>query len=88
MFHIMCLLQLTQPGDYYPSLPSTRPVILHKKMTWSLLHTYHERYPDDLKRPDGDIAVRSLNNRAGANTTFDTLVFHFWRRLNMPGDAR
>ena len=82
MFHIictLCLLQLTQPGDYYPSLPSTRPVILRKKMTWidlqqylrtwSSLYTYHERYPDDLKHPDGDISVRlweSLKNGAGA----------------------
>jgi hypothetical protein len=82
VFHIicgLCLLHLTQPGDYYPSLPSTRPIILRKKMTWndlqhylrtwSSLHTYHERYPDDLKRPDGDIAVRlwkSLKNGAGA----------------------
>ncbi|KIM80188.1 hypothetical protein PILCRDRAFT_73389 [Piloderma croceum F 1598] len=69
----------TGTRDYYPSLPSTRPVILRKKMTWtdlqqylrtwSSLHTYHERYPDDLKRPDGDIAVRlweSLKNEAGA----------------------
>jgi hypothetical protein len=37
--------------------------------TWSSLHTYHERYPDDLKHPDGDISVRlweSLRNGAGA----------------------
>jgi hypothetical protein len=26
--------------------------------TWSSLHTYHERYPEDLKKPEGDIAVR------------------------------
>lgn len=66
-------------GGYYPELPSTRPIILRKKMTWidlqhylrtwSSLHTYHERHPDDLKRPEGDIAVRfwkSLKDRARA----------------------
>jgi hypothetical protein len=26
--------------------------------TWSSLHTYHERYPEDLTHPEGDIAVR------------------------------
>lgn len=26
--------------------------------TWSSLHTYHESYPDDLKRSDGDISAR------------------------------
>lgn len=26
--------------------------------TWSSLHTYHERYPEDLKNPEGDISVR------------------------------
>lgn len=29
--------------------------------TFSSLHTFHEKYPDDLKREDGDIAVRFLN---------------------------
>jgi len=58
-------------GEHHPNLPHTRPVILRKKMSWgdlmaylrtfSSLHTYHEKYPDDLKRPDGDIAVRFLN---------------------------
>ena len=26
--------------------------------TWSPLHTFHEKHPEDLKREDGDIAVR------------------------------
>ena len=26
--------------------------------TWSALHTYHERFPEDLQRADGDIAER------------------------------
>jgi hypothetical protein len=37
--------------------------------TWSSLHTYHERYPEDLERPEGDIAARfwkSLKNGVGA----------------------
>ncbi|KIP09387.1 hypothetical protein PHLGIDRAFT_18663 [Phlebiopsis gigantea 11061_1 CR5-6] len=58
-------------GEHYPNLPSPRPVILRKKMTWddllayfrtfSSLHTYHEKYPEDLKHPEGDIAVRFWN---------------------------
>ncbi|GBE84563.1 hypothetical protein SCP_0605420 [Sparassis crispa] len=57
-------------GDHHPSLPSPRPVILRKTTTWaglmaylrssSSLHNFHERYPTDLERPDGDIAVRFL----------------------------
>ena len=60
-------------GDHHPSLPSPRPVILRKEMTWaelmgyfrtfSALHNFHEKYPGDLEREDGDIATR------------------FWRRL-------
>ncbi|KAI0316598.1 hypothetical protein OF83DRAFT_1125935 [Amylostereum chailletii] len=55
-------------GPHYPSLPDPRPVILRKRMTWddllayfrtfSSLHTYLERYPDDAQNPDGDIAFR------------------------------
>ena len=55
-------------GDHYPSLPNPRPVILRKDMTWtdlmgyfrtfSSLHNFHEQYPQDLRREDGDIAVR------------------------------
>ena len=26
--------------------------------TFSSLHTFHEKYPEDLKRPEGDLAVR------------------------------
>ncbi len=29
--------------------------------TYSSLHTYHEKYPEDLQNPEGDIAVRFLN---------------------------
>jgi len=59
-------------GTHYPSLPDPRPVILRKKVTWegfeaylhsfSALHTFHERYPDDLKREDGTITQRFLRN--------------------------
>ncbi|PSS08920.1 hypothetical protein PHLCEN_2v3410 [Hermanssonia centrifuga] len=58
-------------GEHYPTLTSPRPVILRKTMTWdnllsylrtySSLHTYHEKYPEDLQNPEGDIAVRFLN---------------------------
>lgn len=51
-------------------MPNPRPVILRKKMTWddlfaylhtfSALHTFHEKYPADLQRPEGDIAARFL----------------------------
>lgn len=29
--------------------------------TFSSLHTFHEKYPEDLTRADGDIAVRFWN---------------------------
>ncbi|KAJ2956659.1 hypothetical protein NUW54_g14651 [Trametes sanguinea] len=55
-------------GSHYPDLPNARPVILRKRLTWeellgyfrtwSPLHTFHEKYPEDLQREDGDIAVR------------------------------
>ncbi|THH19089.1 hypothetical protein EW146_g2007 [Bondarzewia mesenterica] len=58
-------------GSHYPDLPNPQPVILRKRMTWddllayfrtfSSLHTFHERYPDDLNNPDGDIALRFRN---------------------------
>jgi trans-aconitate 3-methyltransferase len=66
-------------GSHYPSLPSPLPVLLHKQVswanllsylqTWSSLHTYHERNPADLERPDGDISKRfwtSLKERVGS----------------------
>ncbi|KAL0572224.1 trans-aconitate methyltransferase 1 [Marasmius crinis-equi] len=57
-------------GSYYPDLPSaqTLPVILRSPTTWggmlgyfntfSSLHTYLERHPEDAKREDGNIAER------------------------------
>lgn len=58
-------------GDYYPDLPSPRPVILRKKMTWndllsylytfSSFHTHQNRYPADKENPEGDIAKRFWN---------------------------
>lgn len=57
-------------GSHHAGLPSPRPVILRKTMSWddllayfrtfSSLHSYHELHPEDLKREDGDIAVRFL----------------------------
>jgi len=62
--------RLYYTGSYYPSLPSPLPVILRKKVTWegfyaylqsfSSLHTFHERYPEDLKHPEGTIAQRFM----------------------------
>jgi len=59
-------------GDHHPSLPSSRPVILRKKVSWegfeaylrsfSSLHTFHEHYPDDMKREDGDITERFMRS--------------------------
>ncbi|KAL0959060.1 hypothetical protein HGRIS_014360 [Hohenbuehelia grisea] len=56
-------------GSHYPELPKPHlPVILRKKMswsdllaylrTWSSLHTFQERYPEDSDTEGGDIAVR------------------------------
>ncbi|KAG2160194.1 S-adenosyl-L-methionine-dependent methyltransferase [Suillus bovinus] len=55
-------------GDYYPSLPSPRSVIMRKKMTWddllsyfntwSALHTFRQHNPTDGENPHGDVAVR------------------------------
>ena len=65
-------MTMTTIGDHYPDLPSPRPVILKKKMTWddllsyfrtfSSLHTFHEKYPEDLINPQGDIAIRFWNS--------------------------
>lgn len=53
-------------------MPSPRPVILRKRTTWagllsyfrtfSSLHTFHEQYPEDLQRPDGDLAIRFMRS--------------------------
>ena len=32
--------------------------LLEYLCTFSSLHTFHEKYPDDLKHPEGDIAAR------------------------------
>jgi hypothetical protein len=58
-------------GDHYPDLPHTLPVILRKAMqwsdllayfhSWSALHNYHRRFPEDLAHDDGNIAVRFWN---------------------------
>jgi SAM-dependent methyltransferase len=66
-------------GPHYPFLPSPLPVIMRKQMswanllsylhTWSSLHTYHQQYPSDLERPDGDVSKRfwmSLKHRVGS----------------------
>ncbi|KAG7095001.1 hypothetical protein E1B28_005795 [Marasmius oreades] len=57
-------------GPYYPDLPpaDTLPVILRTRTTWngllgyfrtfSSLHTFLERHPEDSKHKDGDIAER------------------------------
>ncbi|KAJ7224230.1 hypothetical protein GGX14DRAFT_424756 [Mycena pura] len=65
-------------GDYYPDLPEPHLApILRKTMTWgdglngylrtfSSLHRYHEAFPDDLTRADGDIATRFLRSLMAA----------------------
>jgi trans-aconitate 3-methyltransferase len=65
-------------GSHYPDLPNPLPVILRKRMTWdgllaflhtqSPLHAYHEKYPEDRNRGDGNIAerfVRQLKEETG-----------------------
>ncbi|CCM01784.1 uncharacterized protein FIBRA_03851 [Fibroporia radiculosa] len=55
-------------GSHHPHLPNPRQVIMRKKTTWggmlgylrtfSALHTFLERYPEDKEHPEGDVAVR------------------------------
>ncbi|KAG2100440.1 S-adenosyl-L-methionine-dependent methyltransferase [Suillus discolor] len=55
-------------GDYYPSLPSPRSVIMRKKTTWddllsclntgSSLHTFRQHNHTDGENPRGDVAMR------------------------------
>ncbi|KAG6370480.1 S-adenosyl-L-methionine-dependent methyltransferase [Boletus reticuloceps] len=55
-------------GAYHPDLPSSRPILLRKTMswedllgyfhTWSALHTFKERHPSDAAHPDGPLEVR------------------------------
>ncbi|KAJ7091396.1 hypothetical protein B0H15DRAFT_948348 [Mycena belliarum] len=60
-------------GEYYPDLPHPHLApIMRKRMTWggaglhgylrtfSALHRFHEQFPEDLRRGDGDIATRFL----------------------------
>ncbi|KAF7370564.1 S-adenosyl-L-methionine-dependent methyltransferase [Mycena sanguinolenta] len=67
-------------GAHYPDLPQPHlEPIMRKTMTWggaglhgylntfSALHKYHETFPEDLQRSDGDIATRFLRSlMAGA----------------------
>ncbi|KAF9219080.1 S-adenosyl-L-methionine-dependent methyltransferase [Gyrodon lividus] len=58
-------------GAYYPDLPSPRPIILRKVMswddllgyfrTWSALHTFKEQNPSDAENSDGPLEVRFWN---------------------------
>jgi len=66
-------------GDHFPELPSPHSVIMRKRMSWdaflawlhsaSALHTFHERFPEDRERSDGDIAVRFLKRLRQATLT-------------------
>jgi trans-aconitate 3-methyltransferase len=58
-------------APYHVDVPSPPlPVIMRKNITWSdlldyfrtfsALHSYHERFPEDSKRSDGDLASRFL----------------------------
>jgi len=57
-------------SPYHLHVPSPLPVILIKSVTWSDLlayfrtasafHTFQEQFPEDSKRPDGDLAARFL----------------------------
>ncbi|KAJ7623185.1 S-adenosyl-L-methionine-dependent methyltransferase [Roridomyces roridus] len=60
-------------GEHYPELPEPHlPAMMRKTMTWggaglhgylktfSALQSYHEAFPEDLERADGDIATRFL----------------------------
>ncbi|KAJ7247624.1 S-adenosyl-L-methionine-dependent methyltransferase [Mycena haematopus] len=66
-------------GEHYPDLPQPHlEPIMRKTMTWggaglhgylntfSALHNYHETFPEDLERSDGDIATRFLRTLMAA----------------------
>lgn len=42
--------------------------------TWSSLHTYRERYPEDRQNPEGDISVRFWNQLKGDAKKDDEIV--------------
>ncbi|EJD07831.1 S-adenosyl-L-methionine-dependent methyltransferase [Fomitiporia mediterranea MF3/22] len=86
-------------GSHFPSLPNPRQVILHKKMRWtdfedylrsfSSLHTFQVRNPDDANHPDGDVVKRFINalktnmgiegfSKAGSNGGDDAEVEIEW----------
>ncbi|TCD61643.1 hypothetical protein EIP91_008131 [Steccherinum ochraceum] len=60
-------------GNHHDHLPKdqSKPIILQKTVTWggllaylntfSALHTYHQKHPEDLENPEGDIATRVWN---------------------------
>jgi trans-aconitate 3-methyltransferase len=42
--------------------------------TWSSLHTYRERYPEDSSNPEGDISVRFWKKLKGDKKKEDEIV--------------
>ena len=59
-------------GPHFPEIRDARPVVMAKRMPWdafeaylrsfSSLHTFQAEYPDDAKRPDGDIVQRFMKS--------------------------
>ena len=71
-FNGILAINISLSGDHHAHVPSPRPVILRKTMAWSdllayfrtfsSLHTFHEKHPEDLEDPNGDIAMRFLKS--------------------------
>ncbi|KAJ7434489.1 S-adenosyl-L-methionine-dependent methyltransferase [Mycena galericulata] len=85
------LTRVFYTGSHYPALPTPREVIVKKTMSWddfegylrtySSLHRYHEAFPEDRQRPDGDIATRfrrSLMEGAGVAEGGESVVEVEW----------
>lgn len=84
--HTIIKLTLLMKAPHIIDVPSPLPTILKKTMTWSdflqllrtssALRNFHDKYPEDLTRPDGDISerlfaqlVRNVEEREGCEIT-------------------
>ncbi|KAF9481760.1 S-adenosyl-L-methionine-dependent methyltransferase [Pholiota conissans] len=86
-----------EEGDapsFLPQHPTILPTLMRTRMrwrdlltyfrTWSSLHTYHEKYPEDLKRPDDTRFLKEdLESSSGADDELrgGDIAVRFWKDL-------